>query len=119
MVEKFKEILKKIDEAKGKVILFAIIKTDDLSDKWSVIFSADWAKTDKRDEVFNFLEDLFKKTLTQEEHQSIARIGIYMRDDYVVKSLLVFKKDFVIKEETKVNGFTTHEGYIIESNSSN
>ncbi len=117
MVEKFKEILKKIEASKGKVVLFAVIKTDDLSDKWSAILCADWAKDDNRDEIFNFIVDLFKATLTPEENESIARIAIYQKDNYVVKSLLAFKTDFVIREETKINGFTTHEGYILASNS--
>ena len=117
MVEKFNEILKKIEEQKGKVILFAVIKTDDLSGKWSVILCADWAKDDNREEVFKFVVELFSKNLTQEENESIARIGIYKKDDYVIKSLLSFKPGFEIKSETKINGFTTHEGYIIASNS--
>lgn len=117
MVEKFKEILKKMEAEKGKVVLFAVIKTDDLSDKWSVILCAGWANAENRDKIFNFIVDLFKTTLTAEENESIARIAIYQKDNYVVKSLLAFKAGFVIKDETKINGFTTHEGYIITSNS--
>jgi hypothetical protein len=117
MVEKFKQILKKMEDGKGRVILFAVIKTDDLSDKWSVILCAGWANAENRDEVFKFIVDLFKTTLTAEENESIARIAIYQKDNYVVKSLLAFRTGFVIKEETKINGFTTHEGYILASNS--
>ena len=103
MVEKFNEILKEIEEQKGKVILFAIIKTNDLSDKWSVVFCAELAKDNNRDEVFSFIGDLFKKTLTQEENESIARIGIYQKDDYVVKSLLALLA-FYGTEPTKRTG---------------
>ena len=116
MVEKFNEILKKIETGKGRVVLFAVIKTDDLSGKWTAILCADWAKADNRDEVFNFLVETFKTTLTPEENESIARIAIYQKDNYVVKSLLSFRAGFVIKDETKINGFTTHEGYILASN---
>lgn len=116
MVEKFNTILQEIERQRGKVTLFAVIKTNDLSDKWSVVFCADWAKDNNRDEVFNFIGDLFKKTFTQEENESIARIGIYQKDDYVVKSLLAFQAGFEIKEETKINGFTANKGHIIASN---
>lgn len=117
MVEKLKQILNKIKEERGNIILFAIIKTSDLSDKWSVIFCADWTKNYSKDEVFGFVFNLFKENLTPEEFETVARIGIYDKNDFVVKSLLGFKSGFEIKEETKVNGFTTSEGFILESNS--
>lgn len=116
MVEKFKKILSDIEQEKGEVILFAIIKTDDLSDKWSVIFCATWATTENRSDTFKFIQDIFIKNLTVEENESIARIGIYDKGEYIVKSLLAFNSGFEIKEETRINGFTTRTGFIIKSN---
>jgi hypothetical protein len=116
MVEKFKEALKQIEEAKGKVTLFAIIKTDDLADKWSVVLCAPWATLEKRSDIFNFVKNLLAPVLTKEESESIARIGIFQKEEHLIQSLLAFQSDFTIKEDTKINGFTIHEGYIFASN---
>lgn len=117
MVEKFKEILQEINNAKGPVTLFAIMKMDELTDKWSVILSAFWATEENRDEMFTFVREILAQKLTTEEKSNIARIGIFPTDDHVTQLFLQFKKDTFIKEDTKINGFLIHEAYILESNS--
>ncbi len=113
MVEKFKKILHKIEEVKGAVTLFAIIKTDDLSGKWSIVLCAPWAA---EGDAFEFIKNLIAPTLTNEENESIARIGIFPKEDRLIQSLLAFRSGFVIKEDTKINGFTIQEGHIFASN---
>ena len=42
MVEKFRQILVKILNEKGDINLFAILKMDEFTDRWTVLLSAPW-----------------------------------------------------------------------------
>jgi len=115
MVDKFKKLLEEIETTKGKVVLFAITKMDELTDKWSIILCAQWADNDKQQEAFDFVFGLLLKYFGEEERNSIARIGIYHKNEHLIESLLQYKKDSIIENE-KINGNIVHLGYILESN---
>lgn len=114
MVEKLKQILNKIVQEKGEVTVFAFLKTDDLIDKWSIIFSASWATN--IDESFEYIKRLLDRDLTPDEKLTIARIGIFSKNEQIIQSLLQFNSDTKITEATKINGFTVQEGYVLKSN---
>ena len=116
MVDKFKKMLIEIIAAKGAVTLFAIMKMDDLTDKWSIIFAAPWADDIHRKEAFDFIFGLLPKYFNDEERSLIARIGVFNKSEHVIEVLLQYKKDAVIENE-KVNGNIVHQAYILESNS--
>lgn len=114
MVEKFKTILNEIVSTKGQVYLFALTKMDDLTDKWSVVLAAPWLKEyDKAS--FNFILEIMQKYLTSEEMNSIARLGIFSKEEHLIDELMKFKGGSVI-ENQKINGNWVHLAYIIESN---
>lgn len=118
MVEKFKKILEDFKE-KGGVSLFAILKMDDLTDKWSVLVCASWIDSDeKRREAFILIRELIKKYMTNEEASNIARIGVMARDQHIVQELLENKAGEYIggNGSVKINGNVVHEAYILESN---
>ena len=115
MVEKFKKILAQIVREKGSVTFFAIVKMDDLVDKWSVVLCAPWATEATHDATFRYILDLIKNNLEVSEQNSIARISLFSRDEHLIQLLLQFKKDTVI-ENQKVNGNIIHQAYILESN---
>ena len=117
MVDKLKEIINKIlEEKNGQLTVFAMLKMDELTDKWSIIVSAPWANLKNHGESFDYIKNLLDQKLTSEEKITIARIGIFPKDDHAVTALLQFNNDTVIREDTKINGFTVHEGYILYSN---
>lgn len=118
MVDKFRDILQTVVKEKGKVTLFAIMKVDELTDKWSVILCAPWATETNLQEIFGYVKNLLDSKLIPEEKATIARIGIYQKNEYVTQSLLQFTEGTSIKEDTKINGFVIHEAYILASNSS-
>jgi hypothetical protein len=115
MVEKFKKILGQIVHEKGKVKLFAIMKMDDITDKWSVILSADWSTEETNKEDFKYVLHLLMKEFSQEELATIARVVILSEKEHLVESLLKFKSGSVIKDEVKINGNLIHEATIFAS----
>ncbi len=116
MVDKFKQILQTIEKDKGAVTLLVILKMDEFTDKWTVIISAPW--TNESVEIFNYLSQVIKSNLTPEESSTIARIGIFPRDDHIINLFLNYQTDLKITEDTKLNGNVIHEAYIVKSDSS-
>lgn len=116
MVDKFNNILQIIEVGKGAVTLFVILKMDEYTDKWTVIISAPW--TDNSPEIFNYLFGIVKSNLTPEEAATIARIGIFNRDEHIVELFLNYQTGSKITEDTKLNGNLIHEAYIIKSDKS-
>ncbi len=117
MVEKFKIILNRLKK-QGEIFLFAILKMDELTDKWSVLLSAPWITEENRKDIFVDVRKLIKEIMTDEEAAGIARIVIAMKDEHLVQELLEKKAGDYIggTESVKVNGNLVHEAYILESN---
>lgn len=99
---------------KGEVALFALMKMDDLTDKWTVILSAPWAKESDVG-IFKYILNLIKSELSVEELPEIARVSIFPKTDHFVELLLKYKSGATITDQ-KLNGNQIHEGYILESN---
>ena len=120
MVEKFKKIIEIIKNNKGRVDLFAFLKIDELSDKWSIVLSADeWMSEggEGSEKDFEYVRNLIRENLSDDERLSISRIGIFPKSNHLVIALLQYKSGTEIKDDTKVNGNIVHQGYILESNS--
>lgn len=114
MVENFKKILKKMIDDRGDIYLLALLKMDDLADKWTVILSAPWAQEGDSD-IFKYVLNQLKSNLASEELTNIARLGIVPKEDHLVSLLMRFNSETPLKNE-KVNGNLIHEGYIVLSN---
>ena len=108
-------------DAKGgvPVVLFALLKMDDVTDRWTIIYADDTATLteEHRKEIFDNLLAKSKEILTPEELSSIARIAIFTKNDHLVSSLLRYQSGAKIQTE-KVNGNFVHEGYIIKASAS-
>lgn len=118
MVEKFKEILREIKKDKGHVTVFAIIKMDEITDKWSVILSAPWTETQNTTENFNYLRGLLLKYLSSDDFSTIARLGIFTNDEHLIQLILkaiAVQDGEVNLKDTTLNGYKIHEAYIFES----
>lgn len=114
MVEKFKKILEKIKKERGHVTLFALLRMDELTNKWTIIISAPWAKEGDK-EIFKYLLSVIKEELQKDELGTIARLGIFPRDHHFIQLLLEQQPDKVMQNE-QINGNLVHEGYIVEQN---
>lgn len=117
MVDKFKQIAAIIEKEKGKVSLFATLKMDNFTDKWTVILSAAWISTENRKEIFDYLRKLIIDKFSLEERAAIARIGIFPLDTNIIRSLLEYRSGTVINENVQINGNLVYEGNIIISDS--
>jgi hypothetical protein len=113
MVTKFKTILSEMRAERGSVDLFALLKMDEFTDRWTVLLSADWAKEGDF-ESFKYVHDLIGRNITAEEMATIARFGVFARTNHLVELLMKYKSDSRIVEE-KVNGNVIHDGYILGS----
>ena len=116
MVDKFKEILTQVEKKHNKVLLFALIKMDELTNKWSVVISASWITSENRKEIFKELVNIMNEKLTPEESITIARIGMFAQNENIVQELLQYKKDTHLHEKVRINGNIIHEAYILASN---
>lgn len=94
--------------------LFAILKMDDLIDKWSIVIAADWMTPDLYSQVFNDFAVLLQNNLDQDESNSIARLGISSTTEHLISELLKYKTGDEIPDG-KINGNTIYEGHVIKS----
>lgn len=117
MVEKFEKILDEARKANKEIYLFAVLKMDEITDRWTVIVSGpNFEDLKHKNSVFNFLVKSMLNTFTAEEKKAIARVGLFPLDNHLVTDLLGYKKGYKFSGSTAVNGNLIHEGFILESN---
>ncbi len=116
MVDKFKTILSKIQKEKGDVYFFGLFKMDEFLEKWTVLLSASWLSEATKKEDFEYVRNLIFSSLSSEEISTIARLGLLPKEDRLIQLLLKYQNDTEITSETKLNGNTLHQGYVIISN---
>lgn len=117
MVNKLKKILSQIENKHAKVAMLALIKMDELTNKWSVILSAAWIKEENRNVIFRELVEAINNELTPQESITIARIGLFPQNEHIIQELLQYKEGSHIEEKVQMNGNIIHEAYILASNS--
>lgn len=117
-LENYNKVLSRFTQNHGKpMILFAVLKMDELIDKWSIILSADWINTENNREIFNDLINILQEELNKEQLNEVARIVFYSSDEHLVQLMLKqFREGQHIEEDAKVNGNVIHEGYIVALN---
>jgi hypothetical protein len=113
-IDRFKSILEALTQSRGDVSVFALLKMDDVTDKWTVILSAPWINNKDRSDIFFELRDLMIKTLQEDELSLIARFGIFTPSEHLIELLLEnFKPGDYIAQDRQINGNLIHEGYIL------
>lgn len=118
MVDKFQTILSRVEREKGEISLLALLKMDDITNKWSVLFSAAWITEANFRDSFIYLMNLIIETLSEEERSTIARIGILPLHDHLVQELLKYKTGTKLSGSQRMNGNIVHEAEIIKSSES-
>ncbi|MCX6782348.1 MAG: hypothetical protein NTW66_04520 [Candidatus Magasanikbacteria bacterium] len=113
--KKLQSILVDFEKAqKNSVNVLAIMKMDELIDKWSIILSASWVNEKNSGDIFTSFLALMKKYFTDEELNTIARVGILPIDEHLIVGLLDIGSGAEIKDR-KINGNMIYEGYVISS----
>ncbi len=117
MIEKFRTTLEQIRQ-NGDIALFAVLKMDDLTDKWSVFFCAPRVTNENRGDIFAEILSSLRFTMTNEELSTIARIVVMATPDHLMDELMQLRTNTHIGGESsvRVNGNMIHDGYILEVN---
>lgn len=119
MVEKFKKIAEELKNSNVSVLMLAYLKMDEISDRWSIILGVkNITEETERKNVFELLVASIRKNLDASEISSIARVGVFPKENHLIDSLLKYKPGS-IKGPVQVNGNMVHEGEIIISEDSN
>lgn len=114
LLDRFKGILAALEDKRGRVSIFAILKMDDITDRWTVFLSAPWINQADRGAIFSDLRDLILKNIEPKNLSSIARFGIFEPKEHLVELLLEnFNAGDYIANDRQVNGNIIHEGYIL------
>ena len=113
MLEKMSKICEIYQDGNDNVRLFAVLKMDDLVDKWSVIIATDKNQTqDERREEYAKISKLLTEKLEASEIRDIARIGFFDMSTHLIEESSKYQAGSKI-EKTKVNGNFVYEGYIL------
>ncbi len=114
--DNYKKVLAQFRDRNEKkpIYLFAILKMDELVDKWSIIISIDWMNNENRQDIFSTAISALQDQLSAEELNEVARISFYAPDEHLMELFFdKFEEGQHIKEDAKVNGNVVHEGYIL------
>lgn len=114
--DNYKKVLDEFRESNGDkhVMLFAVLKMDELVDKWSVLVCIDWINEDNHKDVFSSVITSLQNNLGKEELSEIARVLFYTPDEHLMELFFdKFSTGQHIREDAKVNGNIVHEGYIV------
>ena len=87
MVEKLKNLIRKIESQKGVIALFMLWKDSQDITKWTVVVSANWIDRMSKRAVLDYLIKNLQSTLNKTELNEISRISILKTSDNFVKSL--------------------------------
>jgi hypothetical protein len=95
------------------------MKMDELTDKWTIFLSASWSNESTREQDFDLIKRTIKSKFSQEESSTIARIGIFDKNEPSVQAFLTQYKEGAVIKESPVNGFIVHEGFVLLSKNDN
>jgi len=113
MVEKITEIIEELEESNKPFWVVALLKMDELVDRWSLVMSAPWVNDTNRSDAFGEILELLKSKLSQEELVSIGQLGLLPKEDHLIDELLKFDSGSTVNG--KLNGNMIHEGTVIKS----
>jgi hypothetical protein len=86
IIEKFKLIIKNIENEHGPLLICALILRDGDLEKWDLIISATWLNPSKM-ESYKMISSKLQTTFTDSELVMFSRIVILNNDDPVVSYL--------------------------------
>lgn len=111
-IQKFKEILTELKKD-STVFLLAILKMDDITDRWTVVLSESSHDSKTQIDAFSKVRSLLLSKLDEQERSTIARIGVFNKNDHFVDVMVnKYRANDYIDTDEKLNGNLIHEGYV-------
>lgn len=115
VINKLKQIEKKISSEKGQFLLFALFLREDAPDLWDLMVAASWVEKDKSDSL-KYISDHLKKTLDTKELIKLSRIVLIDTDnpalDALHKAIHIEHGDAEIKD-SNFFGLQIKHAYVI------
>ena len=121
MVEKLKNLIKKIESQKGAVALFMLLKNSQDITKWTVVVSAHWIDRMSQRGALDFLIKSLQSTLSRTELNEISRVSILKTGDNFVQSLtrvLNISGGTARFTQNQINNYYIHDAVIFEAKGS-
>jgi hypothetical protein len=114
MVEELNPLVEKL-KSNPKILLFALLKMDELTDRWTVIISGDDLESiDDRKPLFEYVVSTLNDDRYQEilKKHDVARIGIFPLSNHLVEDVRKHSEGSEFENE-KANGNFIHKGHIL------
>lgn len=115
-VDKFIELEKAISSKMGDFVLFALFAREDLPDRWDLVFSATWPKSEN--EAIEYIVAEIKNSIGPQELTKLSRIVFVPPTDPPVQAI---NRDFHVEhgsaevKDSNFFGLPIKHAYIITS----
>ena len=121
MVDKLKNLIRKIESQKGVIALFMLLKDSADISKWTVVVSANWIDRMSQRTALDFFIKNFQSTLNRTELNEISRVSTLKTNDGFVKSLtrtLNISGGAVRFTQNQIGNYYIHDAVIFEAKGS-
>jgi len=118
MVEKIKKLIQEVKSEKGEIILFMLWKDVSETEKWTVIISAHWIEKMGQRTALNYWVNLFIKTLSKTELDTINRVSFLKPHDKFVEvltSTLNISSSAVRFSKNQIGAYYVNDAIIFEA----
>jgi len=118
ILEKLKEVSKKISDIKGPFVFFGLFKRNAPENKWDIVISAYWFSK-KEDDLVLFIETL-KSVFGDNNIDFLETIQMVSPDDVFIKEFIKTSEGKTLPSEFKdcqIQNIIFADFYVIENNS--
>src|SRR6266571_7784372 len=96
-----------------QIILFAMLKMDDFTDRWSIVVGGEKLEEIKdRKTLFESIGKIIEDNPDSLKKHDIARIGIFPLGNHLIQDLMKHAENSEFENE-KANGNYIHKGHIL------
>lgn len=111
MVEELNPLVEQI-KSNDQILLFALLKMDEMTDRWTVIVSGDGLESiEDRKPLFEYMVKTLSEHQETLKKHDVARIGIFPLNSHLIEDLRKHPEGGKIENE-KANGNFIHKGHI-------
>jgi len=114
MVKTYKKIVQYIEKKRGPIAFFAVLTLDDLIASTAIVMAADWVNKSNVFTQIDFLDDVLRKYLDNDELSTIMETRILSTDSDELRPYRCYNTDERILDP-HINGFDLLEGYVVYS----
>lgn len=120
-LNKFISMEKELAEEKGKFALFGLFLREDIEDRWDLVISAEWLKSNNKKD-YEIIAKSLKKFLSKEEVIYLSRIVILDKGNPILEAV---NRAFYIEhgqvecKDCNFSGLQIKHAYIITSKREN